>query len=64
MSQASDQSQEDRLSEVLEQISHLKDKVTYLESRVSDLQQQKVAHERYAAWHTSERTHGTHTLRS
>lgn len=49
MSQASDQSQEDRLSEVVEQISHLKDKVTNLESRVNDLQQQKVAQDRYAA---------------
>ncbi len=49
MSQASDQSQEDRLSELVEQVSHLKDKVTYLESRVSDLQQQKIAQDRYAA---------------
>ena len=49
MSQASDQSQSDQLSEFIEQVSHLRDKVTYLESRVSALQQQKIANERYAA---------------
>ena len=45
----SEQSQNDQLSEALQELSSLKDKVTYLESRVSDLQQQKIDQERYAA---------------
>ncbi len=49
MSKANEELQNDPLSEMQQQISHLQDKVTYLESRVSDLQQQKVAEERYAA---------------